>query len=81
VAFAQARALRPRIVGEALREIGRDPEIANALFQMLETQGLLEGGTEIVLVPQNRSLQGDLLAADPIKGRTVVPPPPVSGVG
>ena len=81
VAFAQARALRPRIVGEALREIGRDPEIANALFQMLETQGLLEGGTEIVLVPQNRSLQGDLLAADPIKGRTVVPPPPVSGAG
>lgn len=77
VAFAQARALRPRIVGEALREIGRDPEIANALFQMLETQGLLEGGTEIVLVPENRSLQADLLAADPMKPRPVAPPPPM----
>lgn len=77
VAFAQARALRPRIVGEALREIGRDTEIANALFQMLETQGLLEGGTEIVLVPENRSLQADLLAADPMKPRPVAPPPPM----
>ena len=52
-------------------------QIANALFQMLVTQGLLEGGTEIVLVPENRSLQADLLAADPMQPRPVAPPPPM----
>ena len=81
VAFAQARALRPRIVGEALREIGRDPEIGNALFQMLETQGLLDSGADIVMVPANRTLQSDLLAADPLKARASTPPPPVAGSG
>lgn len=78
VAFAQARALRPRFVGEALREIGQDPEVESALFQMLETQGLVDGGAEVVLVPSSRSLQADLLASEPLKP-TVRTPPPLTG--
>ena len=42
VAFAQAAATRPRIVGAALGEIAKDPVIATALFDLLETQNLLQ---------------------------------------
>jgi regulator of protease activity HflC (stomatin/prohibitin superfamily) len=41
VEFAKAAAIRPQIVGAALAEIGRDGEIAAALFETLETQRLL----------------------------------------
>jgi hypothetical protein len=32
VEFAKAEAMRPRIVGAALQEIAREPEIAKAMF-------------------------------------------------
>ena len=51
VEFAKAAALRPRIVGEALRRIGADPEVEKTLFQSLETQRLLESAAEGVLLP------------------------------
>lgn len=51
VAFAEAGAIRPKIIGKALKEISADPEIAGALFDVLEVQRLEEGGTEVMLVP------------------------------
>ena len=41
VEFAKAAATRPLIVGRALAQIARNPSIAGALFEVLETQGLL----------------------------------------
>jgi regulator of protease activity HflC (stomatin/prohibitin superfamily) len=41
VEFAKAAATRPRIVGRALGQIAENPMIANALFEVLETQALL----------------------------------------
>ena len=41
VEFARAAAIRPEIVGTALREIGGDPVIASAMFEVLEVQRLL----------------------------------------
>jgi hypothetical protein len=41
VEFAKAAAIRPQIVGAALAEIGKDGEIASAMFDALETQRLL----------------------------------------
>jgi len=41
VAFAKAAAVRPQIVGSALADLSGDPQIANALFEVLETQRLL----------------------------------------
>lgn len=51
VEFAKAAALRPRIVGEALREISKDPEVSKAIFDILEVQRTTEGGAEIILLP------------------------------
>ena len=52
VAFAQAAATRPQIVGAALGEIAKDPEISGALFELLETQNLLAApGLEVSVLP------------------------------
>ncbi len=56
VEFAKARALRPQIVGEALHHISRDPEIADALFELLEIEKLLTSEAEITLLPENSGL-------------------------
>lgn len=61
VEFAKAAALRPRIVGAALQEIQQDPEIAEALFDVLETQKIVEGGAQLTLLPAD-NLGAKLLA-------------------
>ena len=43
IEFAKAAAMRPQIVGAALQRDRRDPEVLQAMFEMLETQRLLEG--------------------------------------
>jgi regulator of protease activity HflC (stomatin/prohibitin superfamily) len=74
IEFAKAKAMRPKIVGEALRTISADPEIAKAVFDVLEIENLLEGRVKVTLLPE----QGDLLAqmtaiAGPSSGQTAVP--------
>ena len=51
IEFAKAATMRPRVVGEALQEISRDPEVSAALFDVLETQKMLESGARLTLVP------------------------------
>ncbi|HMO59977.1 MAG TPA: SPFH domain-containing protein [Roseiflexaceae bacterium] len=63
IEFAKAEALRPRIVGEALHEINRDPEVAEALFTILEYQRLLDGDASITLMPSGSPVLSKLLAA------------------
>lgn len=67
IELARAAAQRPRIVGEALREICAKPEVAEAMFSILETQKLLEGETkEITFLPKEHgTLLTDMLAARP----------------
>lgn len=62
VEFAKAQGMRPKIVGEALQEINRDPEVSETLFQVLEVQNLLESDPLITLVPKNSGLLSTLLA-------------------
>ncbi|HEV7668512.1 MAG TPA: SPFH domain-containing protein [Thermoanaerobaculia bacterium] len=62
VEFAKASAMRPQIVGKALNEISQDPEIEAALFEILETQRLVEGTTRVTLVPKGGELLASLLA-------------------
>ncbi len=52
IEFAKAAALRPNIVGEALREIMIEPQVAESLFSLLEAQRVLEGEAQVVLLPQ-----------------------------
>src|SRR5438067_6091556 len=63
IEFAKAAAMRPHIVGEALQEISKDSEVADALFQTLETQNILESQASVTLIPKNSQLLGELLAA------------------
>jgi regulator of protease activity HflC (stomatin/prohibitin superfamily) len=64
VELARAAAQRPRIVGAALREICQDEEVAEAMFEILETQRMLGEGKELVFLPKDRAaMLGDLLAS------------------
>ncbi|MCI0396683.1 MAG: SPFH/Band 7/PHB domain protein [Chloroflexi bacterium] len=63
VEFAKAEAMRPKIIGQALREITADPEVAQAMFQILEMEGLLRNENQIVMVPPNGDVLTQLLAA------------------
>ena len=57
VEFAKAATTRPRIVGAALGEIAKDPAISSVLFELLETQRLLQAeGLEVNVVPSGAQL-------------------------
>ena len=61
VELAKAAQMRPHIVGQALQEVARDPEVAAALFEILETQRMLESKAALTLVPAGGG--GELLAS------------------
>lgn len=65
VEFGKAGALRPRIVGAALQRIASDPEVAAAMFEILETQKVLEGSSHITVLPADSGALGALLASTP----------------
>ncbi|HEY0256249.1 MAG TPA: hypothetical protein VGC39_02310, partial [Candidatus Methylacidiphilales bacterium] len=81
VAFAQAAAMRPFIVGGALNTIAQDREVAQVMFEILENQKMLEGHVNVTLIPPD--LRGDqltqFLAAAPEMGGSSAAggPPPV----
>ncbi len=66
VEFGKAAAVRPAIVGKAMAEIGSDAKVGDTLFELLETQRIVEGQANLTLVrsPQH-ALIADLLAAGP----------------
>lgn len=63
VEFAKAGAIRPRIVGEAMQQITSDPEVSNAMFEILEMQKLLENKGKLTLVPPGSDLLNQLIVA------------------
>jgi regulator of protease activity HflC (stomatin/prohibitin superfamily) len=73
IEFAKAEAMRPTIVGAALNEIAQDPEVAQALFEILETQRLTEGKVPITLVPPQSGVMTQLLASQPANGAPQLP--------
>ena len=63
IEFAKAAAMRPQIVGLALKKISQDEDILHALFNVLETQNIIAGEASITLIPRNSELLGQLVAA------------------
>jgi regulator of protease activity HflC (stomatin/prohibitin superfamily) len=63
IEFAKAAAVRPEIVGATLQRITNDPEIATAMFSILEAQKILEGEARITLLPAGAALLAQWLAA------------------
>ena len=71
--FAHAAAVRPYLVGTAIQEIASDTEILNTVFEILETEKMLEGGGELTLIPKDGDgLLAKLLAAE--KPTAIQPP-------
>ena len=64
IEFAKAEAMRPKIVGEALQKIAADPEVADALFKILEMENLMKGDTRITLLPQDNTLIKQFVGAE-----------------
>ncbi len=63
--FGKAAAVRPAIVGKAMAEIGADSEVAEAMFELLETQRIVEGKVHLTLVRASQhTLLADLFAAE-----------------
>lgn len=73
VEFARAAAIRPQVVGEALRRISADPEVASALFEVLETERILQGNAQVTMIPpgSRQDVMVQLAAMAP-------PPPPAA---
>ncbi len=70
IEFARAAAMRPEIVGAALAGIASEPAICEALFEVLETQRLLDNpGLGITLIPVDGGLLAQLAAARTLDAR------------
>ena len=61
IEFAKAHAVRPRLVGQTLKDIGDDPEVLQTLFEVLEAEKLAAGDGQIILMPDGEGT--DLLRA------------------
>lgn len=70
IEFAKASAVRPQIVGSAIAEISRDPEVTEALFTVLETQRMTEGDSRLVILPAGPT---DIVSA--LSATSALPPP------
>ena len=72
VEFGKAAAVRPAIVGKTMADISQDSDVAEAMFELLETQRIVEGKAKLTLVrTAGRALLADLLAAGPGGGKSV----------
>jgi regulator of protease activity HflC (stomatin/prohibitin superfamily) len=66
IEFGKAAAVRPAIVGKAMADICSDTELAETMFDILETQRIVEGQCDLTLLRMTgHTLLADLLAADP----------------
>lgn len=63
--FAHAQAVRPYLVGKAIQEIAQDKEILDTVFEILETEKILDGQAELTLIPkESGSMMASLLATE-----------------
>jgi regulator of protease activity HflC (stomatin/prohibitin superfamily) len=68
VEFAKANAIRPRIVGEALQKIGQDPEVAQTMFEILETERMIASRSQVTFLPKGHELLSQMLASTQAPG-------------
>jgi regulator of protease activity HflC (stomatin/prohibitin superfamily) len=71
VEFAKAAAIRPMELGKALKEIAKEPDVAQVLFDVLETQRILASNARIALLPGigHSRMLANLLVADKSGGK------------
>ncbi len=62
IEFAKAAAIRPQIVGEALERISHDDEVAESMFEILESQKVIQSGARLTILPRNNEMLAQLIA-------------------
>jgi regulator of protease activity HflC (stomatin/prohibitin superfamily) len=67
IEFAKAAAIRPATLGRAFHEIARDTTVSQALFEILETQRILSGNSQLLMLPGGVGgrMIANLMASDP----------------
>ena len=51
--LGEAQAVRPQVIGQALATVQKNPEVAEALFKLLDLQATLRSPGKIILTPTN----------------------------
>jgi regulator of protease activity HflC (stomatin/prohibitin superfamily) len=66
IEFAKAAAIRPGTLGQAFQEIAKEAAVADALFEVLETQRMLASNARILLLPggPHARMLANLMAAE-----------------
>lgn len=54
--LGEAQAVRPQVIGQALAEIEKDPEVAEALFRLLDLQASMKSSGKIIITPSGGNL-------------------------
>jgi len=85
IEFGKAAAVRPAIIGKAMADISKDADVAQTMFEILETQRIVEGkGSLTLLRAPTHGLLGGLIAAqeglpnEGIAGGAKLPPSPTN---
>ncbi len=76
VEFAKAGAVRPATLGDVFREIARNPTVAAALFELIETQKLLQHSARLTLVPAGETGRAMATLLASVGGGVGAPKPP-----
>ncbi len=63
VDFGKAAAIRPKIVGETLRLIAEDEDVAVAMFEILETGKIINANIPIEIIPQGNEILDQLMVS------------------
>ncbi|MHB8899321.1 MAG: SPFH domain-containing protein [Thermoguttaceae bacterium] len=78
IEFGKAAAVRPAIVGKAMSEIAADAEVSQTMFDILETQRIVEGECHLTLLRvTEQAMLADLLAADPAAEQAIAKSQPL----
>lgn len=64
VDFGKAAAIRPKIVGETLRMIAEDEDVAVAMFEILETGKIIQANIPIDIIPHGNEMIDQLLVSN-----------------
>jgi len=63
VDFGKAATIRPKIVGDTLRMIAKDEDVADAMFVILETGKIIHANIPIEIIPHGNELIDQLLVS------------------
>ena len=77
IEFAKASAIRPNTLGQALKQIAKEPAVASALFDLLETQRILDSNARLTLLGagSHSRVLSDLLVAEKARPKPITPTP------